>query len=267
MTPPMQPLPAADAAGDTDFTARQAGIMAIVADQGFATIDALARHFEVSAQSIRRDIIRLDAAGLLQRFHGGAGAREATVRLGYAEKRGLATDAKDRIGRAAAALIPAGASVFLDVGTTVEAVARALKRRDDLAVFTVSLPAASLLADTGCRLHVLGGRVLGADGALGGESTLAAIARFRFDVAVIGYSGFDDDGALMDFDLEKVAVKRAAIARARVAAAVGHAAKFTRSALVRVEEARAIGHLVSDAMAPRPLRERLSQAGVRITVA
>lgn len=252
-----------EAAKDGALTERQSAVISIVAGQGFATIDALARHFGVSAQSIRRDIIRLDAAGLLQRFHGGAGVREQAVRLGYAEKRVISAEAKERIGRAAANLVADGAAVFLDVGTTVEAVARALKQRDSLRVFTASLPAAALLAGrAGIDLFVLGGAVRGADGSLAGEATVAAIRRFRFDVAVIGYSGFDEDGALMDFDIEKVAVKQAAMARSRQTIAVGDASKYARSALVRVAPPSALDTLVSDAAPRAPLRKLLE--GVRV---
>lgn len=233
--------------GDAGLTGRQNEIVSIVGEQGFATIDTLARHFDVSAQSIRRDIIRLDAAGMLQRFHGGAGVREPTVRMAYAEKRVTASDAKERIGVVAAEMIAEGSCVFLDVGTTAEAVARALRRKQRLRVFTVSLPSASILTGRpGIDLFVLGGSVHGPDGSMAGESTIAAIGRFRFDHAVIGYSGFDEDGAPMDFDLEKVAVKRHAIARSANVLAVGDASKFARTAVARIAPPEAIDAIVTD---------------------
>lgn len=243
----MQAKILADPLPEDEIVRRRLAILTIVRKQGYATIEALARHFALSMQTVRRDIVQLDAQGLLQRFHGGAGVREAHVRLGYAEKRIVATDAKERIGRAAAALIPDGAAVFLDVGTTVEAVARALRGRRDLRVFTCSLPAAMLLAEQdGPELVVLGGQVRGADGSLVGDMTTAAIGRFRFDLAIIGFSGFEPDGIFMDFDLQKVAVKQAAIARSRSAIAVGTAVKLTRSAIVAVAPADAFSHLVTD---------------------
>lgn len=107
----------------------------------------------------------------------------------------------------------------------------------------------------------------GADGSLVGEATLSAIARFRFDHAVIGYSGLDIDGALMDFDLEKVAVKQHAMARADHVTAAGDASKFTRRALMRIAPPDAISRLVTDAL-PDPLRPHLVDGcGLRIDVA
>lgn len=223
-----------DADTKDTITERQARIVEIVSQQGFATIDTLARDFGVSAQSVRRDIIRLDTQGILQRFHGGVGVREASVRLGYAEKRTVAADAKARIARKAADLIAEGSVVFLDVGTTVEAVAQALGEKRQLRVFTVSLAAAALLSGRpGIDLFVFGGTVRGADGSLVGDVTLSSIARFRFDYAVIGFSGVDQTGELMDYDLEKVAVKEAAIRGAARTLAVGDSSKFRRTATVR----------------------------------
>ncbi|MCO5148067.1 MAG: DeoR/GlpR family DNA-binding transcription regulator [Aquamicrobium sp.] len=216
------------------ITERQARIVEIVTQQGFATIDNLARDFGVSAQSVRRDIIRLDAEGMLQRFHGGVGVRETSVRLGYAEKRTVAADAKQRIAAKAASLIPDGSVVFLDVGTTVEAVARELAGKRRLHVFTASLAAATILSDhPAIDLFVIGGSVRGVDGSLVGETTLSTLSRFRFDYAVIGFSGIDRDGAFMDYDIEKVGVKQAAMEQAGHSFVVGDSSKFRKSAIVR----------------------------------
>lgn len=248
---------------------RRQAILAMVREQGFVTIEALARRFGLSAQTVRRDIVRLDRDGLLQRFHGGAGMPGGHVRLGYAEKRTVAPDAKERIGRAAAALIPDGAAVFLDVGTTVEAVAHALHgRRRGLRIFTNSLPAATILSAGGqAEVYVLGGSVRGQDGSLVGDATTAAIAGFRFDCAVIGFSGCEPDGTLMDFDLHKVAVKQAAIRHSRRTIAVGTADKFQRSALVAVAGFDAFSDLVTDAPLAPPIAERLAASGTALLVA
>ncbi len=258
----------ATAPPDDDVLRRRLAILTIVREQGYATIEALARRFALSAQTVRRDIVQLDAQGLLQRFHGGAGIREGHVRLGYAEKRIIAADAKERIGRATAALIPEGAAVFLDVGTTVEAVARALRGRRNLRIFTCSLAAATLLAgEADLELVVLGGQVLGADGSLAGAMTTAAIQRFRFDLAVIGFSGFEPDGTFMDFDLQKVAVKQAAMARSRAAIAIGTASKFTRSAIVAIAATDAFTHLVTDRKPAPGVIDALERGGIELITA
>ena len=248
-------------------TERQRRILDQVQLQGFATIEALAQELGVSAQTVRRDIIQLDAAGLLQRFHGGAGLPEPVVRLGYVRKEAVLTEAKARIGAAAAAGIADGSAVFLDVGTTVEAVARALARRRGLRVFTSSLKCGALFDPRETEVFVTGGLLRGADGSLVGEAATAALAGFRFDVAVIGCSGFEADGCAMDFDLQKVAVKQAAIAHSRRAVLVADRSKFGHPAIVRIAPAAAFAALVSDDAPPAGLGAALEAAGVELVVA
>jgi len=253
-----------DAGQDTVPNDRQQAILRQVADQGFATIEALARQFGVSAQTVRRDIIELSAAGLLQRFHGGAGPAGA-VRLGHAEKTLRAPAAKARIGAALCALLPERRTLFLDVGTTVEAAALALARRGGDTVFTNSIVAALAFGRTESdAVHVLPGTLRGADGSLVGGETVRALSALSLDVAVIACSGFDASGAPMDFDPEKVAVKRAAIAASRTAVLLCHGEKFGRSAIHRIAPARCFGTLICDVEPPAALAEALIKAGVLI---
>ncbi|MGG6897638.1 MULTISPECIES: DeoR/GlpR family DNA-binding transcription regulator [Rhizobium] len=249
-----------------ELTPRQANIVKIVGEHGYATLEALSQRFDVSMQSIRRDIIHLDRLRLLQRFHGGAGPTEAEVRLGYGEKRLRAADAKTRIGKAAATLIPDGATIFLDVGSTVEAVARNLRgRHADLRVFTTSLATGMILAgEADLELHVFGGRSRGADGSLAGAATISGISAIRFDMAFLGYSGFDDDGSVMDYDLEKIAVKQAAIRRSDAAIIVGDQSKFERRALAQVAPLTLLTKLVTDGQPPERLSELFDSAGLEV---
>lgn len=247
---------------------RQSKIVKRIETWGFATIEALAQEFDVSAQTIRRDIIRLEKHRMLQRFHGGAGMPRDSVRLGYSQKKVVAVEGKQRIGAAAAALILDGSAVFLDVGTTVEAVAQALVGRGNLHVFTNSLASATALAgNREMKVVVTGGSLHGADGSLIGDDVTAAIGRFKFDVAVIACSGFDDDGAVMDFDIQKVGVKNAAMGNARRTILVADGNKFIRTAFVRISPLEDFSHVVTDTEPPTALRNAMQKAGVEIIVA
>ncbi|GGF70741.1 DeoR family transcriptional regulator [Azorhizobium oxalatiphilum] len=254
---------------DTDLSPRQQEIVARVRAQGFIPLETLARAFDVSTQTVRRDIIRLDEAGLIKRFHGGAGPVETTTRLAYSQKRTTAPDGKKRLAAACAALIPHGSSVCLDVGTTVEAVARALLEHRRMHVITTSIGAAAILGGTEVGdVVVTGGLIRGVDGSLVGEAALATLKGLRMDTAVIACSGFDDlDGAVMDFDVLKVATKKAMIAQSRRTILVADASKFTRSALVRVTDFEAVSILVTDAPPPPALAARIAEAGCRVVVA
>ncbi len=252
-----------------ELTPRQTEILQTVGETGYATLEALSQRFDVSVQSIRRDIIHLDRMRLLQRFHGGAGPMDSTVRLGYAEKTMRAAAAKEKIGIAAAQLVPEGAAVFLDVGTTVEAVATALKERGiRVHAFTNSLACAMLLAaEPKIQLHVFGGSLRGADGSLVGATTLAGINAIHFDYAFIGFSGFAPDGSALDYDLEKIAVKQAAMRRSEYAVLVGDQSKFHNKAVATIGAPSEFSHLVSDASPPDFLRASFSQARLELITA
>ncbi len=247
---------------------RQSKIVKRIETWGFATIEALAEEFDVSAQTIRRDIIRLEKHRMLQRFHGGAGMPRDSVRLGYSQKKAAAAEGKQRIGEATATLILDGSAVFLDVGTTVEAVAQALAGRGNLHVFTNSLASAAALAgNQAMKVVVTGGLLHGADGSLIGDDVTAMIGRLRFDVAVIACSGFDDDGTVMDFDIQKVGVKNVAMANARRTILVADGSKFIRTAFVRISALEVFSHIVTDMEPPAELRNAMRNANVEIIVA
>jgi DeoR family glycerol-3-phosphate regulon repressor len=250
-------------------TERQAAIFSLVQESGFATIDDLARKFDVSTQTIRRDITRLDELKLLRRFHGGAGLHEAAAQSGRAHKsQPSLASAEDRIGSAVAALIPDGTSVFLDVGTTVETVTRALAAHKHLQIVTPSVTAAAILAGSPvASVIVTGGLLRGADGSLVGDAAVAAVSRFKLDWAVIGCSGFEDDGTVMDVDLLQVEVKQHMLNRSRRALLVAEAAKLQRRAVVSLAPLAAFDILVTDQELPAHLAEAARASGCELKIA
>ncbi|MEM0934391.1 MAG: DeoR/GlpR family DNA-binding transcription regulator [Pseudomonadota bacterium] len=221
---------------DPPLSQRQSVILDRVAQSGFVTIDALAAEFGVSAQTVRRDIIALTRAGRLQRFHGGAGpaiAAEA-ARLDHRAKAKLSGPEKRAVGRRAAAAVPDGASIFLDVGTTIEACAAELARRPGFCVFTNSMRAAMAFDPSAHQVHVLGGRLTGRDGSLTGDDVIARLREIQLDVALIACSAIDARDRVMDFDLSKIAAKRAAMAASRRSYLLATRSKFGRTALASI---------------------------------
>lgn len=260
----MSPVPPAPAT----LTPRQREILTLVQELGFTTIETLAERFGVSAQTVRREIIRLQAGNFLQRFHGGAGLASGGIRSAYAQKLTVAPEGKRRIGRAVAELVPPGASVFLDVGTTVEAVARALLDKPGLRVVTASVSVAQIFCNAGIfDIVVTGGTTRGANGSLVGQAAVASILNFRFDCAVLGLGGFDEDGAPMDFDLEKIAVRQAAIGRASRAIFVADRSKFDQVGTARIAAPGPGTLVVVDAEPPRSLAAAWRKGATRWLVA
>ncbi|WP_305983860.1 DeoR/GlpR family DNA-binding transcription regulator [Roseibium sp. MMSF_3544] len=215
------------------FSDRQHRIIALAEQQGFVTIEKLAEEFSVSAQTVRRDIIALAEAGQLQRFHGGAGAigDMETIRLDHGHKERLGVEGKLAVASQASALIPDGASLYLDVGTTIEYTAGQLNRLNGLKVFTNSMRTALTFDPKRHEVTVLGGRMAGNDGSLVGEDIVMMLNGLRVDYALIACSAIDDRGRVMDFDMSKIAVKKAAMAAAARCVLLATPSKFGRTAL------------------------------------
>jgi len=257
--------------GESDMsvlTARQRAIHEHIARQGFATLDALATLFRVSVQTVRREIIHLDRCGLVERFHGGAGAIDKARRRDYSEKKIVAREGKQRIARKIIADVRKNETVFLDVGTTVEAAAQVIAARAiPLRIVTASLPAAMALAGAEhVETHVIGGIVGGADGSLVGADTAEILSQYTFDRCIISASGYDSGWAPSDFDLQKVFLKRLAIKRSQLAILAMDGGKFDRRAPITVTGLHALAHLVTDGHPPDGLLEAARSAKVTIEI-
>ena len=137
---------------------RQPEILEIARRDGKVTVEGLAGHFGVTLQTIRRDLTDLAEAGRLERVHGGAILPSGVANIGYEERRALHHDAKTAIARACAAEVPEKISLFLNIGTSTEAVARELLGHRDLLVVTNNMNVANILAaNTDCDVIVTGG--------------------------------------------------------------------------------------------------------------
>ena len=242
-------------------------ILEIARAEGRVTVDGLATRFGVTAQTIRRDLAELDDAGKLERVHGGAILRSGTVNIGYQERAALNADEKRAIARACAASIPEGASVFLAIGTTTEAVARELRRHDGLMVVTNNMNVANILAENPqCQVILTGGTLRRSDGGLTGPLTEAAIRQFKVDIAIIGCSALDAEGDMLDYDIQEVGVSHTLIAQARRAWLVNDHSKLSRTAPARIGSLSVLDTVFTNRPLPAPLAARCQQWQTRVVV-
>lgn len=247
---------------------RQSEILALARDTGRVLVDDLARQFDVAAQTIRRDLGEMADMGLLDRVHGGAVPRQGVVNIAYEARRRLNEAGKAAIAAACAAAIPDNSSVILNLGTTTEAVARALLGHKNLTVVTNNMNVANiLLQNPGCEIMVAGGALRRSDGGLIGDLTTEFFAQFKVDIAVIGASAIDGDGDLLDYDLAEVRVSRAILSQARAAFVVSDHLKLARSAPARIASLSQVDRLFTDAPLPAPLAARLANWGTRVEIA
>lgn len=247
------------------ITPRQREIVALARAQGRVNVEELAARYEVSAQTIRKDLNQLCDQRIMSRVHGGAVVASGVENLAYEARRFIARDEKAAIGRAAAALIPNDASLFINIGTTTEEVARALSDHHGLLVITNNLHVATLLyPHQNIEVIVAGGPVRRSDGGVIGAAAVDLIRQFKVDYAVIGTSAIDEDGALLDFDYREVRVSQAIIENARQCLLVADSTKFERSAPVRIGHLRDVDVFVTDRLDPPPLRELCRSEAIKL---
>lgn len=246
---------------------RQSKLVAHLQAHRFIALDDIASRFSVTTQTARRDLMELEEAGIVRRLHGGAMLANGAIDPPTLRHRRVENAvAKDRIGAKVADLVADGASVFLDTGTTCEAVARGLMLRRNLRVVTYGLRAATTLCEAdGFSVAVPGGFVRNVDAGVFRHDAVDFISSFKFDTAIISVSGIDGDGDMGDDDHGEVQAVLAAMQQAERTILAVDQTKFLRRALVRLGAICDVDCVVTDAPPPAALSEAL--AGVTVVLA
>ncbi|MEW1683008.1 DeoR/GlpR family DNA-binding transcription regulator [Streptomyces sp. T12] len=227
---------------------RQQEILRLARDSGRVDVVSLAEEFQVTAETIRRDLKTLDRAGLVRRVHGGAiPAGRLDLEPDLAERETTAADEKDRIARAALAEVPADGTMIVDAGSTAARLTGSLTADLSLTVVTHSLPIAARLADhPGIQLHLVGGRVRHRTRAAVDAWALRAYAEIRADVLFLAANGFSAEHGLTTPDLAEAAVKRAAMAAARRVVLLADSSKHGQEHFARFGGLDDIDLLITD---------------------
>lgn len=248
---------------------RHTHLLDVVRSHGPQTIEALAERFGVTLQTVRRDVQRLAEAGLLSRFHGGVRLPGSTTEnIAYRQRQAMESEAKTRIAKAIAQRVPNDCSLILNIGTTIEAVARELMQHRGLRVITNNLHVAGLLsANPDCEVIVAGGQVRGSDQGIVGEATVDFMRQFKVDIGLIGISGIEADGTLRDFDYREVKVARTIIEQSREVWLAADRSKFNRPAMVELARLDDVDVLFTDEPPPQPFDALLTQGDVECVVA
>jgi DeoR family transcriptional regulator, glycerol-3-phosphate regulon repressor len=221
----------------------------------------------VTPQTIRRDITQLSKMGLIHRYHGGAGTASSIENVAYAERKILCFKEKKQIAQMVAENIPDNVSLFINIGTTTEEIAKALISHQGLRVITNNLNVASILSgNSNFEIIIAGGVVRHRDCGIIGPLTIDFIQQFRVDYGIIGISGIEEDGTLLDFDYREVRASRAIIDNSRrVFLATDHT-KFGRNAMVRLGGIGEINALFTDRPPPSALIEVINASDVQLFV-
>ncbi len=243
-------------------------IRQLVQKSGFVTIEYLAQEFGVTPQTIRRDLNMLSGNGLINRYHGGAGLASSTENVEYDQRKILCLKEKQMIAKVVAEKIPNKASLFINIGTTTEEIARRLCSHERLSVITNNLNVASIMSkNENFEIIVTSGRVRFRDGGIIGPFTIDFIRQFRVDYGIIGISGIDLDGTLLDFDHREVRAARAIMDNSRKVYLAADHKKFGRNAMVRLGDIGEVDALFTDRQPPASLAQVLDREDVELHIA
>jgi DeoR family fructose operon transcriptional repressor len=229
---------------------RHQAIAELVANRGRVAVTELATRFNVTTETVRRDLSQLERLQLVRRVHGGAVSLRSVTMLEprLSDRDQDHTPEKDRIAQAAVSLLPQGGGTLLvDAGSTTARLAARLPATDHWTVITHSVPIAAILAPLPhIELHLLPGRVRTATQAAVGHATSQAIAQFRADIAFLGTNGMSVRHGLSTPDAEEAATKRALVESAQRVVVLADATKVGHERAVRFASLDEIDILVTD---------------------
>ena len=254
---------------------RRRQIASQTAVEGRVNVTELASKFDVTAETIRRDLAALDNDGVVQRVHGGAVANQAflTTEFPLDARYRSSTDAKQAIARAALQFLPdqPGGGIFLDSGTSINALANLAATQPNAktwSIVTNSLPTALDLSTAGLdSVQLLGGTVRAITQAVVGDTALRTLALMRADVAFIGTNALTVDHGLSTADAQEAAVKSSMVTNARRVVVLCDSTKLGNDYLVSFAPLDAIDVVVTDASAPTSLVAELGERGIEVVLA
>ncbi|UYN98095.1 MAG: DeoR/GlpR transcriptional regulator [Devosia sp.] len=247
---------------------RQRDILALIEAEGAQYIEQLADRYDLTTQTIRRDINALCDQGYARRFHGGVDVPVGSRNISVNARAALNGSAKRAIGRRVAAAIPPGSTVFMGIGSTVQFVASALRDHASLRVVTNNIDVALTLSDAPqIEVHMTGGVLRHNDRDVIGADVLHYFDKFYASHAVIGAGALDAGKGVLDFSYSEAEVTMKLVENARQQFLVADASKWSRDASVRVVPFAAVSHLFTDRLPTDALaREAISTSGIAVEI-
>ncbi|KXB55875.1 transcriptional regulator, DeoR family [Corynebacterium sp. CMW7794] len=252
---------------------RRRQIASLTAVEGRVNVTELSERFDVTAETIRRDLAVLDRDGVVHRVHGGAVASQSfqTAEFTLDARSRSASTAKSAIARAAVDYLPQpGGSIFLDAGTTINALADLISVQPNAHSWSIvsnSLPIALSLASNGLsEVQLLGGTVRAITQAVVGDTALRTMALMRADVAFIGTNALTLDHGLSTADSQEAAMKSAFVTHAQKVVVLCDSTKLGNDYLVSFASIADLDVVITDSGAPQSFIDQLRDREVEVIV-
>ncbi|MCL4494464.1 MAG: DeoR/GlpR family DNA-binding transcription regulator [Firmicutes bacterium] len=246
---------------------RRQKILDLAVQQDMVRVDELVKRFNVSAETIRRDLDGMASEGLLLRTHGGAMLQfESEAQRSYAQRELLRSDIKQRMAAVAIKQLPVSGSVLIDAGSTTTAIAERMPGNEHLNVVTNALTVVNALARNQARVQLLGGEIRWESFAAIGVRTILQLQELRFDVAFIGCNSMDANGFYTSTETE--ALTKAAMGKqARRVILVADGAKFRTPDFAQIGIWDAVHCLITDGPVPEDVSVVLNNKSVDVILA
>ncbi len=214
---------------------RSPEIIKLANQRSIVRVEELAEYFNVSLQTIRKDLNKLCSDGQLERVHGGAIIPSHIENIEYEQRKKINLLGKQAIGRECAKKIPNDICLFMGIGTSTETAAKLLLEHKNLLIVTNNLNIANVLKNNAkSEVVITGGNLRKSDGALIGQPALETIKNFKFDLAILGCSALDREGNMLDFDTQEILVNQSIISQADKTYLLADHTKFLRKAPVKI---------------------------------
>ncbi len=212
---------------------RHLKIIELISKTGSVHVEDLAKIFDVSLMTIRRDLEKLRKEGRIDRCHGGAIMKREVP---YIEKRIKETEAKNKIAKLCAKLVKKGNVVYLDAGTTTYEVAKAIVDIHNLTIITNDLEIAKLLLTSTANLIVCGGSIQKSTGSMVGALANQIMEDMRVDVAFLGAQTIDDRYNVLTPTIDKAILKQTVCKNSKEKYLVVDSSKFGGQALIKIND-------------------------------
>ncbi|MCR4695161.1 MAG: DeoR/GlpR family DNA-binding transcription regulator [Pseudobutyrivibrio sp.] len=239
---------------------RRNKIAQILLQEGSIKVGDIAERFSVSTETVRKDIIYLEELGLAEKNHGGAISKTNVVEKTLDEKEFVHPEDKTAIAVTAVSMIHDHDTIFLDTGSTTNAIARQLLLKSGLTIFTNSVLTAGILADSDNDVFLLGGRIRRSNKALIGGWALDMLDNVHADIAFLGSDGFFGMGGPSSLRYEEATIKSHAMQISSRSYVVADASKSISTSHFRYAFWSELDGIITSGDAEQKLREDIGDA-------
>lgn len=238
---------------------RQQKIIELLDESGGYKIADLAKTFNVSKETIRRDLIHLNEIGALQKSYGGAVPNYEFHSIAVSDKLNANQNAKMTICQKALEYIPDNAIIYLDTGSTLTCLAKLLSERTGITIITNSFSAANALINAKCAVYLTGGQLNSRNQSMEGYQTTNFLNTIKVEIAFLGTTGFDQHQGPTTIDFLDAQAKQTIIRNAKKNIVLADSSKATLTAMNQYASWHEIDYFITDSNIPPKVAEYLRE--------